>query len=165
MSDGIGIPDGGLGTISLAAKDRQSRDSIAPALNPRSIAIIGASDDPHKIGGRPVDYLSRFAFQGRVYPINPNRSTVQGFAAYPNLAALPETLDLAIIATPAAHAMAAVDACAVRGVRVAIVMSSGFGEAADGSGAGIERDMVSRARAAGMRVVGPNSQGLASFHT
>ncbi len=82
------------------------------ALDPRSIAIIGASENPDKIGGRPVDYLSRFGFRGRVFPTNPNRAQIQGLKSFPGLAALPEPPDVAIIAVPGAAAVAAVEACA-----------------------------------------------------
>jgi len=132
-------------------------------LDPGSIAIIGASENPDKIGGRPVDYLARFGFRGRVFPINPNRAELQGLKSFPNLAALPETPDVAIIAVPGAAAVAAVEACAAAGVKIAIMMASGFGETAGGKAQ--ERDMAARARARGLRLIGPNSQGLANFAT
>jgi len=135
------------------------------ALNPRAVAVIGASDNPHKIGGRPLLYLSKFGYRGQVYPINPNRTLVQGHQAFPDIGAVPEVPDLAIIATPGAQAEQAVRDCAARGVRIAIVMASGFGETHDPASIAAERRMVEHARAAGMRIVGPNSQGLANFGT
>jgi acyl-CoA synthetase (NDP forming) len=152
----------------LTIQRTRRADSLASleyALNPRTIAVIGASEHPHKVGGRPLAYLARFGYRGRVYPINPHRSVVQGLVAYPNLAAVPDVPDLAVIATPAAAAMSAVAECAKRGVKVAIVMSSGFGETVDPAAIRAEQDMVRLARASGMRVVGPNSQGLANFAT
>lgn len=133
------------------------------ALNPRSIAIVGASENPNKIGGRPIAFLSRFGFQGPVYPINPTREQVQGHRSYASLRALPAVPDLAVIAVPGELAVQAVDECAAIGVRVAIVMASGFGETTDPHAHALERAMVARARSAGMRLVGPNSQGLANF--
>ena len=141
-----------------------SRAGLRRALAPRSIAVIGASDNPNKIGGRPIAYLSRFGFQGRVYPINPARGEVQGVRSYPDLQSLPETPDVAIIAVPGDLAVQAVDVCAQAGVAVAIIMSSGFGEV-HAEGKAQEQAMRERARAAGMRLVGPNSQGLANFGT
>lgn len=138
-------------------------DSLRLALNPRSIAIVGASENPNKIGGRPIAFLSRFGFKGPVYPINPTRETVQGHRSYPSLAALPTTPDLAVIAVPGEMAVQAVDECAAIGVRIAIVMASGFGETNDPHAHALERTMVQRARSVGMRLVGPNSQGLANF--
>ncbi len=133
------------------------------ALDPRSVAVIGASENPDKIGGRPVDYLARFGFRGRVFPINPNRALIQGLKSFPDLAALPEPPDVAVIAVPGAAAVAAVEACAQAGVKIAIMMASGFGETEGGKAQ--ERDMAARARARGLRIVGPNAQGLANFAT
>jgi acyl-CoA synthetase (NDP forming) len=140
-------------------------DTLSAALNPASVAIIGASDNPNKVGGRPVLYLSRFGFNGRVYPINPARDVVQGFRSYADLASLPEAPELAIIATPGESVAQAVDDCAARGVKVAIIMSSGYGETTDPHAIAAEKAMVVRARASGMRLVGPNCQGLANFGT
>jgi len=137
--------------------------SLEAALNPASIAIIGASENSDKIGGRPVDYLRRFGFRGRVFPVNPNRREIQGLPSFPDLGALPVPPDLAIIAVPGAAAVQAVEDCAAAQVKVAIMMASGFGETADGKVQ--EVAMAARARAQGMRVVGPNSQGLANFAT
>ena len=141
-----------------------AKDALRVALAPRSIAVIGASENPNKIGGRPLAYLSRFGFQGAILPINPSRAEVQGIRCFPSLDALPATPDVAIVAVAGDRAIAAVDECAAAGVRLAIVMSSGFGEV-DAEGKRKEAAMASRARASGMRVVGPNSQGLANFGT
>lgn len=141
---------------------RDPRAALRTALAPRSIAVIGASDNPHKIGGRPIAYLGRFGYTGRLYPINPARTEVQGLPTWRELSALPEVPDAVVIAVPGDAAIAAVDACAAAGVQVAVVMSSGFGET-DPNGKQVERAMAARARAQGMRVVGPNSQGLANF--
>ena len=138
--------------------------SLAAFLDPRSVAVIGASENPHKIGGRPIHYLGRFGYRGRIYPINPNRPEIQGHRAYPDLVSLPEAPQLAIVAVAGDAAVQAVDACATAGVEAAIVMASGFGETGE-AGRVQERAMVARARQAGMRLVGPNSQGLANFGT
>jgi len=137
---------------------------VAAALDPRSVAVVGASDNPHKVGGRPIHFLKSFGFTGAVYPINPHRDEVQGFRAYPDLASLPEAPDLVVVAVPGEAAVAAVDAAAARGVKAAVVMASGFGETGDG-GRAAERAMVDRANARGLRVIGPNSQGVANFGT
>jgi len=139
-------------------------DPLRQALDPRSIALIGASENPHKVGGRPLLYLQRFGYRGRVYPINPNRAEVQGVQAYPDLASLPEAPDLAIVMVAGDAAAAAVEACAKRGVKLTICMASGFGETGS-EGKATERAMAATARAHGMRLVGPNSQGLVNFGT
>lgn len=138
---------------------------LQAALDPRSIAIVGASDNPDKIGGRPLDYLARFGFRGSVHPINPTRSEVQGVRAVPRLTDLDRAPDLVIIAVPGEAAVAALDESGRMGAKVAVMMTSGFGESGGEAGKAAERAMVERARAHGMRVVGPNTQGLANFGT
>ena len=137
---------------------------LAYALDPASVAIIGASESPDKVGGRPLMYLSRFGFRGRIYPVNAQRRQVQGHRAYPAIADLPDAPDLAIVAVPAEAAVTAVAECADRGARVCVVMSSGFAEAG-ASGRRREATVLAAARSSGMRLVGPNSQGLVNFGT
>jgi acyl-CoA synthetase (NDP forming) len=138
---------------------------LKAALDPRSVAIIGASESPNKVGGRPVHYLDKFDFKGRIFPINPSRAEVQGHKCYPSLAGLPEAPDMVIVAVAGDNAIGAVEECAARGVKVAVVMASGFGEVDAVAGKAKERRMVEVAHKAGMRIVGPNSQGLANFGT
>lgn len=138
---------------------------LRAALDPTSVAIIGASENPNKVGGRPVHYLKKFGFQGRIYPVNPSRAEVQGEKCYPSLADLPEAPEMVIVAVAGDNAIGAVDECAARGVKVAVVMASGFGEVDAIAGKAKERRMVEAAHKAGMRIVGPNSQGLANFGT
>ena len=136
--------------------------SLARLLDPASIAIVGASDNPDKIGGRPIHYMRRHGYAGTLYPINPQRAEVQGERAWPSLAALPAAPDLAIVAVAGEQAVRAVDDCAALGVAAAIVISAGFSETGE-AGRALQEAMTARARAAGMRIVGPNSQGLANF--
>lgn len=110
-------------------------------------------------------YLGRHGYSGVIYPINPNREEVQGRKAYPNLFSLPDAPEVAIIAVAGDAAVDAVETCAEIGVKVAVVMASGFGETDPVEGKAKEARMRKVARAAGMRVVGPNSQGLANFGT
>ena len=144
-------------TGTLATDDR-----LSAALNPQSVAVIGASENPEKIGGRPIKYMLRAGYKGRLYPINPNRPEIQGLKAYPDIDSVPEAPDLAIVAVPGMGAVAAVAACAKRGVKVAVVITSGFGEIGE-AGKRAQEEMVRTARAAGMRIVGPNTQGIANF--
>jgi acyl-CoA synthetase (NDP forming) len=137
---------------------------LASALNPASIAIVGASDNPHKVGGRPILYLQRYGFRGAIYPINPARPTVQGLRAFSTIDATPQPPELAIVAVAGDEAVRAVEACAARGVKVAVVMTSGFGETGEAGRAAQDR-MLKAARATGMRLIGPNCQGLANFAT
>lgn len=137
-------------------------DLLCSALQPRCVAIIGASDNIHKIGGRPIHYMQRHGFAGRIYPINPQRTQVQGLHCYASLAALPEVPDLALVAVGGEHTLAAVEQCAQAGVKSVVVIASGFGETGP-AGIQLQQHMAARARAAGMRLFGPNTQGLANF--
>jgi acyl-CoA synthetase (NDP forming) len=138
---------------------------LKAALDPKSVAIIGASENPNKVGGRPVHYLDKFGFKGKIYPINPSRPEVQGYKCYKSLADLPEAPEMVIVAVAGDNAIGAVEDCAARGVKIAVVMASGFGEVDAVAGKAKERRMVEVAHKAGMRIVGPNSQGLANFGT
>jgi len=137
---------------------------LQSALAPRSVAVIGASDNPHKVGGRPILYLQKYGFRGAIYPINPGRATVQGLRAFSRLEDLPEAPELVIVAVAGDEALRAVESCAAQGVKVAVVMASGFGETGP-SGMKMQESMVHIARRAGMRLIGPNCQGLANFAT
>ncbi|HEY5293506.1 MAG TPA: CoA-binding protein [Burkholderiales bacterium] len=139
-------------------------NNLEAALNPGSVAVVGASDNPHKVGGRPILYMDRYGYRGKIFPINPSRAEVQGHKAYPDLASLPEAPDMAIVALAGEGTVQAVEQCARMGVKVAVVMASGFGETG-AEGKKVQDAMLAAARAAGMRMVGPNSQGLANFGT
>ncbi len=141
------------------------RDALRTVLNPKSIAVIGASENENKIGGRPLLYLSRHGYTGKVYPINPKRAEIQGYKAYPALADVPDAPEAAIVALAGDAAIEAVEQCALRGVKTAVVMTSGFGETDPIAGKAKEKRMRDAAHAKGMRIVGPNSQGLANFGT
>ena len=138
---------------------------LKAALDPKSVAVIGASENPNKVGGRPVHYLDKFGFKGRIFPVNPSRSEIQGYKCYKSLADLPEAPEMVIVAVAGDNAIGAVDDCAAHGVKIAVVMASGFGEVDAVAGKAKERRMVEVAHKAGMRIVGPNSQGLANFGT
>jgi len=138
--------------------------TLGVLLNPRSIAVIGASDDPGKIGGRPLMYLAKFGYRGRVLPVNPNRLEVQGLDCYPDVASLPEVPELAAVLVPGEAAVKAVEDLAAAGTKVAIVMASGFGEVG-GDGAVLQERMRDAAQASGLRLIGPNSMGSVNFST
>jgi acyl-CoA synthetase (NDP forming) len=138
--------------------------ALLPFLHaPASVAVVGASDDPEKIGGRPIRYLREFGYAGRVMPVNPGRSSVQGLRAYADLGSLPDVPDVAVIAVPGQAAFESVRAAAQAGVAGCVVMASGFAETGDPAAVELQADMVAAAGAHGMRLVGPNCQGLANF--
>lgn len=128
-----------------------------PLLEPRSVAIVGASDDPSKPTGRPQRFLAQAGYQGATYLVNPRRDTVQGVRAWPSLSALPEVPDHVYVMTGADAAVEAVGEAARLGVPVVTVLASGFAE--EGA-TGREREDRLRAAAGATRVVGPSSLGV-----
>ncbi|SHF26623.1 6-carboxyhexanoate-CoA ligase [Loktanella atrilutea] len=129
---------------------------IRDVFQPESFAIIGASDDPTRIGGRPLAY-TRERFAGPIYPVNPTRETVQGLPAYASLADIPGPVDFVLIAVPAARVEHAVRDCAAKGVRCCLIFSSGFAEVGDMAA---QARLLDIARPAGLRILGPNCLGL-----
>ena len=132
---------------------------LTPLFAPRSVAILGASNDPARIGGRPLAYMKASGFKGALYPVNPNRAQVQGIEAYPSVAALPEAPDVAIVAVPAGIAVDAVDELGRRGTRAALVFTAGFAEV-DATGEAAQTRMAEASRKYGMRLLGPNCLGV-----
>lgn len=128
-------------------------------LYPTSIALVGASDDVKKTGGRPLQFLRRAGFGGKIYPINPNRAEVQGEKAWPSLAALPEVPEHVFVLSPTGTVVATVQECADLGVKLVTVLASGFSEVGP---EGVEREEALRAiaRKTGIRILGPSSLGV-----
>jgi acetate---CoA ligase (ADP-forming) len=131
---------------------------------PRSVAIVGQSDDPSKTAGRPLKFLRQLGYNGRVYPINPRRESVLGERAWPSLANLPEPPEHVYIVTPTKAAVAAVEECGRLGVKVATVLADGFAEA---GAEGLAREARLRAVCAttGLRLVGPSSLGIVDLRS
>jgi acetate---CoA ligase (ADP-forming) len=147
-------------TAALKGGLVNGRDNeLSAFLSPRSIAVIGASDGVEKIGGRLMNNLLRHGYGGRLYPINLGRAEVWGLKAYRDLAALPEPVDLALIAIPASAVPEAIEACAKAGISRVVIASSGFADAGE-AGAALQLHVVAQARAAGIRIAGPNTQGF-----
>jgi acyl-CoA synthetase (NDP forming) len=128
-------------------------------LRPRSIAILGASEDLRKLNGRPLKFLLEKKYAGRIFPVNPKYHAISGLRCYPSVAAIPDSVDLAIIAVPAAFVAASVRELGAKGVPAAVIFSSGFAEmGADGKR--LEDELRALARASGVRLCGPNCLGL-----
>lgn len=134
-------------------------DPLDCLFDPRSIAIIGASSDPTRVSGRPVQMLRDSGYAGALYPVNPRRDTVQGLKAHPSLDAIGGPVDLALITVPAASVEAALEDCCRNRVGAAIVFGSGFAEIGDEGRAAQER-LAAIARAGGVRLLGPNCMGV-----
>lgn len=128
-------------------------------LRPRSVALVGVSDDIAKTAARPLRFLRRAGYGGAVYSVNPTRATVQGEPAFASLSALPERPDHAFILTGTDAAIAALEECGRLGVPVATILAGGFSEAGE---AGVEREkrLAEIGRSYGVRVLGPSSIGV-----
>lgn len=125
---------------------------------PRGIAIVGASNDLRRIGGQPVKLLSTYGYKGRVYPVNPKHEEIAGLRCYPDVASIDGPCDVAIVAVNGAAAIDVVRECGRKGIRFAVVFSSGFRETG-ATGIELERRLLEAAREYGTRIIGPNCQG------
>ncbi len=138
------------------------RSALDSLLQPASVAVIGASADATRIGGRPISYMLQQGFKGEILPVNPNRAEIQGLPAYRSVAELPSVPDTAIVAVPTALAIDAVRDLSARGVKSAIVFTAGFAEAGP-EGEAAQATML--AAAGPMRLLGPNCLGLFNART
>ena len=129
---------------------------------PKSVAILGASSNEDKIGGRPVRYLKHYEFDGPIYPVNPNYPEIQGLKAYKSVLDVEGEIDLALIALPARAILQAIQECVEKGVKAVVIFSSGFAEVGD-EGRKAQSEMERIAGDAGMRIIGPNCMGIAAF--
>ncbi|WP_170235451.1 acetate--CoA ligase family protein [Verticiella sediminum] len=135
------------------------RVGIGALMEARTIAVVGASSDPRKIGGRPIAYMLAHGFVGDIYPVNPTQSEVQGLPAYAALAAIGKPVDQVIIAIPGAKVEAAVEEALALPVKSIVILSSGFGEI-DHAGLLRQQRIAERCAAAGVALLGPNCIGM-----
>jgi acetate---CoA ligase (ADP-forming) len=154
----IDLPPGGGGDIGGGDIERLRRALFFP----RSIAVIGQSNDPGKTAGRPLKFLRQAGFVGPVYPVNARRHEVLGERAWPSVEALPEVPEHAYVVAPVEAAMEAIEACARAGVAVATVLTDGFAEAG-AAGRAREARLREIVAATGMRIVGPSSLGIVNL--
>ncbi|MEX2571105.1 MAG: GNAT family N-acetyltransferase [Gemmatimonadota bacterium] len=152
--------------LTEAARERfEGRDwsaavrAVTTLLQPRSVAVIGASRQRGGISGEVLHNLLDFGFNGPVVPVNPRAAVVQSVIAYPDVEQVPVDVDLAVVVVPAAAVLDVVEACGRKGVRGLVVISAGFGETGE-EGRSRQDDLVRVCRAAGMRLIGPNCMGI-----
>lgn len=149
---------------SLVTSPAQADEDLTALFAPRSVAVIGASSDQRRFGGRPIQYLREAGFEGAIYPVNPGRSTIQGLDAYPSIADVPGPVDCALLAIGAEVTQQTIEDCVAKGVRSAILFGGGFSETGGGGRARQER-LVATAQAGGLRLLGPNCMGLLNTRT
>ncbi|WP_340683288.1 GNAT family N-acetyltransferase [Amycolatopsis coloradensis] len=148
-------------SLAVARSREQAAEarSVHNLLHPKSVAVIGASTDPTKIGYVALTNLLSADFAGTVYPVNPEHKSVRGVRAYPSVVDIPEDVDLALVAVPAEAVESVLDGALAKGVKTLLIVSGGFAEAGP-HGLHAELRLVGEARAHGMRVVGPNALGV-----
>ncbi len=127
--------------------------------NPSSVAVVGASQNPAKIGHDILNNIVRYGYGGAVYPINPRAQEILGHKAYPDLATVPSKIDLAVVAVPAPAVMDVLEQCGKNGVDSVIVITAGFKETGP-EGARLEERLATQAREFGIRILGPNCLGV-----
>ncbi len=137
----------------------KSANKLEYFFNPGSIAVIGASNNPLKPGGRPVNFLLDKGYAGNIYPVNPSRETISGIRCYPSILDIPDTVDLAIISVAAKMVYNTLEQCVAKGVKAAVIFSSGFAEVGPG-GIAEQKRISGLAEKSGMRILGPNCLGI-----
>jgi acetyltransferase len=130
-----------------------------PLFHPQSVAFIGASNKPGKWGSIILTNLINGGFKGPIYPVNPGEAEIKGLKSYPNIAEIPDTPDLAVVAVPPSSVPQAIEECVAKGVRAGVVITAGFAEVG-GNGENLQQEMVNIARAGKMILVGPNCNGI-----
>jgi acyl-CoA synthetase (NDP forming)/ribosomal protein S18 acetylase RimI-like enzyme len=148
-------------SLAVARSREQAAEarSVHNLLHPRSVAVIGASTDPTKVGYVALTNLLSADFAGTVYPVNPEHRSVRGVRAYSSVLDIPDPVDLALVAVPAEAVESVLDGALAKGVKTLLIVSGGFAEAGP-HGLHAELRLVGEARAHGMRVVGPNALGV-----
>ena len=136
-----------------------SRPSLEPIFSPRSVAVVGASRRRDSIGFALLHNLVMQEFEGSIYPVNPKASSIHSLKAYPSIAAIPDPIDLALIAVPKESVLKVVDECIAVGVRGLVVITAGFSETGP-EGAGLEARLRAAVQQAGVRMIGPNCMGV-----
>ncbi|NIS60373.1 MAG: GNAT family N-acetyltransferase, partial [Proteobacteria bacterium] len=134
------------------------KDALERFFSPRTIAVVGASNKEGKMGNLVVQNILT-GFSGELFPVHPTEKEISGLRTYPDLASIPEGLDLVIPLVPGEQLLTMVEGCEKGQVKFLLAIPSGFGEVPDG-GPAVQRDLVRLAKDRGMRVVGPNTAGM-----
>ena len=137
---------------------------FVPFFDPKGVAIIGASRDPHKLGYGVVRNLVEYRYKGPVYPVNSKANEILGYRCYKSIEDVPDPVDLAVIVVPAKYVVPVLDQCGKRNIKNAIIVSGGFGETGS-DGKKLEKQLISKANEYDMRLIGPNCIGTIDTHT
>jgi acetyl-CoA synthetase (ADP-forming) len=132
--------------------------------NPGSVAVIGASDNPGKLGSHVMRSLTEGKYPGKIFPVNPGRDEIMGIKTYPSLLQIPESVDLSIIVLPAESVPKMVVECGEKGVRGIVLITAGFKEIEDKRGEILQREITELASLSGIKIIGPNTFGIVNLH-
>ncbi|MDP3040617.1 MAG: CoA-binding protein [Deltaproteobacteria bacterium] len=151
-------------SLSTSGSTTASTNSqLASLLHPKTVAVLGASQDTAKLVGKPIFFMQQHKYGGKIYPINPKYKEISGLPCYPSLSQVPGEIDAVIIGLPAESVLGALKECAERKVKSVIVFASGFAEIGE-NGVKMEEELRDLAQRAGMILCGPNCQGVVNLH-
>jgi acyl-CoA synthetase (NDP forming) len=139
-------------------------EAIEAIFNPRSVAVIGASDNPGKLGFHVMKSLIEGRYPGKLFPVNPGRNEIMGIKTYPSLSQTPDLVDLSVIVLPAGQVPKTVMECAEKGVKGIVLITAGFKEIEDRRGETLQREITDMATQSGIRIIGPNTFGIVNLH-
>jgi len=137
---------------------------LKPLLDPQSVAVIGASPEPGSVGGMVLNFLIKFGYQGKIYPVNPKYETLREIRCYPTVRDIPAGADTVVMGIPAKYILETVKDCAGQGIKTAIIPTAGFAEVG-GEGKKLQEELQKIVRQTGLRVCGPNCNGIVNFYT
>lgn len=148
----------------MDTQDSPDPGALEAILNPKCIVVVGASTNPAKVGGMPLEFLRRVGYEGSVYGVNPTADVIAGYPVVRAVTDIAESVDLAVIALPAEGAVEAVRQCGAAGVRAAVVLSAGFAETGE-TGGHLQSALLRASKEFGIRLVGPNCAGVMNVHS
>ena len=139
-------------------------DAMNVIFNPRAVAVIGASDNPGKLGSHVMRSLTEGEYPGKIFPVNPGKDEILGIRTYPSLLKVPETVDLSIIVLPAEQVPKIITECKEKGVKGIVLITAGFKEIEDKRGEMLQREITELANQFGIKIIGPNTFGIVNLH-
>jgi acyl-CoA synthetase (NDP forming) len=132
--------------------------------NPGSVAVVGASDNPGKLGFHVMRSLAEGGYPGRIYPVNPGKEEILGIKTYPSLSQTPDTVDLSVIVLPAEQVPRIIKECGKKNVKGIVLITAGFKEIEDRRGESLQTEITELASRSGIRIIGPNTFGIVNLH-
>ena len=139
-------------------------EALDAIFNPRSVAVIGASDNPGKLGSHVMKSLTQGRYPGKIYPVNPGKDEILGIKTYPSLSQVPDTVNLSVIALPAEQVPKIIKGCKEKGVRGIVLITAGFKEIEDKRGEGLQKEITELADRYAIKIIGPNTFGIVNLH-